>query len=236
MSIRSARLVLLLAAFVPVTLFASAQARDQYTAVIPPHATYRGLTYGEWTAQWWQSVFATPVEGASHPLITGGGFDGENGIVFLSAPVAPVGSPSATISITIPSGSPLFFPIVAVECSVFEPPPFHGDDEVSLRACANDLLGFVSEVSVEIDGAPANAARVESPLFQWGPLPLDNVLGAPEGTTSDAISAGYFLMLPPLNVGVHHIAVSGTIEAFGLAVDAEFVVTVEPGGKSNGPS
>ena len=176
MSIRSPRLFLLLAALAPVSLFASVQGGDQSARVIPLHGTFRGLTYGEWSAEWWQAAFATPVEGGGHPLITGAAFDGEDGIVFLSAPVAPAGSPTATISYTVPSGTPLFFPIVAVECSVFEPPPFHGENEASLRACANDLLDFVSDVSAEIDGGPANAHRVESPLFQWGPLPMRSAL------------------------------------------------------------
>jgi len=39
---------------------------------------------------------------------------------------------------------------------VFEPPPFHGDDEASLRACANDLLDLASDVYAEIDGRPVN--------------------------------------------------------------------------------
>jgi hypothetical protein len=228
MSIRSARLFLLLSALAPVGLFASVQGGDQNTVDIPAHGTFRGLTFGEWTAEWWQAVLATPVEGGSHPLTTSGAVDGEKGVVFLAGPVEPAGSPTATSSITIPSGTPLFSPIVTVECSTFEPPPFHGDDEASLRTCANDLLDFVSDVSAEIDGRPANGTRVESPLFQWGPLPADNVFGAPEGTTSDAVAAGYVLMLPPLSVGVHHIAVRATIEAFGLAVDSEVTVTVVP--------
>ena len=37
-------------------------------------------------------------------------------------------------------------------------------------------------------------------------------------------------MLPPLSVGVHQIIVRAKIDAFGLAVDTEFIVNVEPRG------
>ena len=228
MSIGPARLFLLVAAFAPVGVFAAAGGEDGNNKAIPPHATFRGLTYAEWTATWWQAAFAAPVASGSHPLFTGGAFDGEAGAVFLSAPVLPEGSPTAMISMAVPSGTPVFFPIITAECSVYEEPPFHGEDEPELRACADGLVDLVTDVSVTIDGQPAAPHRVQSPLFQWGPVPADNFLGAPEGTISDAVSDGYFLMLPPLNVGVHHIAVSATIVPFGLAVDAEFIITVTP--------
>jgi hypothetical protein len=234
MSIRSARLFLLLAALASLSLIASAQGGNQNPGVIPRVAKYQGLTYGEWTAEWWQAAFAIPVEDGSHPLLAGGAFEGENAIVFLTAPVVPAGSPTTTVPVTVQSGTRLFFPILSVECSVFEPPPFHGDDEASLRACANDLLDLASDVYAEIDGRPVNdldTYRVESPLFRWGPLPAGNILGGPEGTESDAVSAGYYLMLHPLSVGVHQIIVRATIDDFGLAVDTEFIINVEPRGQ-----
>lgn len=231
---RSARLFPLLAALALVSVSAAAQGGSQNPDVIPPIAKYQGLTYGEWTAEWWQAAFAVPIVDGSHPLITGGAFEGENAMVFLTAPVVPAGSPTITIPVTVQPGTRLFFPIVSVECSVFEPPPFHGDDEASLRACANDLLDLASDVYAEIDGRPLNdldVYRAESALFGWGPLPAGNILGAPEGTVSDAVSAGYYLMLHPLSVGMHQIIVRATIDDFGLAVDAEFIINVEPPGR-----
>ena len=55
-----------------------------------------------------------------------------------------------------------------------------------------------------------------------------NVLGLPPGTQSDAVAAGYGLLLSPLSVGVHRITVRAAIPAFGIAVDAKFIVAVEP--------
>ena len=60
------------------------------------------------------------------------------------------------------------------------------------------------EVGSAIDGVPVRdvgAYRVESPLFVFGPLPEDNIFGAPVGTTSPAVDAGVYLLLAPLPPG-----------------------------------
>ena len=129
------------------------------------------------------------------------------------------------------AGTHLFVPIITVECSVAEAPPFHGEDEAELRACANGLLDLVSDPYAKIDGRPVEdpgAYRVESPLFRYGPLTADNVLGLPPGTQSDAVGAGYVLLLPPFSVGVHRIIVRANVADFGIAVDAEFIINVKP--------
>ena len=196
-----------------------------------PLGEYKGLTSGEWLAVWWQEVFATAIEDDSHPLFDGRVFGGKNGIVFLGAPVVPAGSPKVTIRGTVPAGTHLFVPIITVECSEAEPEPFKGEGEADLRTCANGLLDEVSDLDVRIDGRPMEnpgAYRVESPLFRYGPLTADNALSLPIATQSDAVGAGYVLLLPPLSVGVHRIRVRANVAAFGLATDAEFIINVEP--------
>lgn len=196
--------------------------------VIPPNAKYRGLTYGEWEAKWWQAAFAIPVADGAHPFFSGDPFGGEDGVVFL----AGLFGAGNVREITIPAGTPLFFPIINAECSVFEPPPFHGDDEAGLRDCANDHIDNTSGVFAVIDGRPVNdlgAYRVESPLFEWGPLPEDNILGAPGGTTSAAVDAGFYLLLAPLSVGRHEIHFGGTFGGdLSGEIDTTYVITVAP--------
>src|SRR5215203_942954 len=163
-----------------------------------PDTEYEGLTSGEWLAVWWQEVFATVVEKGSHPLIDGGAFEGSNRVVFLAGPVLPAGSPKATIRVTVPPGTHLVVPIITVDCSVAEAPPFHGENETELGACANGLLDEVLDPSAEIDGRLVEnpeAYRVATPLFRYSPLTADNVLGLPPGTQSDAVGAGYVLLL-----------------------------------------
>lgn len=143
----------------------------------------------------------------------------------------PEGSPTTVIRATIPTGTHLLLPIITVECSQAEPEPFHGEGEAELRICANGLLDAVADLAVTIDGAPVKhpgAHRVDSPLFRYGPLTADNYLGLPSATQSDAVGAGYVLLLPPLSPGVHRIAARASVPAFGIVSDAEFILTVRP--------
>src|SRR5262245_5336448 len=73
----------------------------------------------------------------------------QNGTVWFLAGV--FGAPEVR-TITIPSGIALFFPAANAECSLFEAPPFHGDDPTSLAACANAFLDGATNLFVEIDG------------------------------------------------------------------------------------
>ena len=113
-------------------------------------AQFNGLTAGEWLALWWQDQLGTPV-------VTGGAVDRKNGLRFLGAPLTPPGTPTVTVAVTVEPGTPLFLPIITVECSVAESDPFHGDDEAELRACANGNLDLAANLAVAIDGAPVTA-------------------------------------------------------------------------------
>jgi hypothetical protein len=196
--------------------------------VAPPNSSYRGFSYGEWAAMWWQTAIAIPVDDGDHPVFSGGAFEGPKGVMFLAGVFS---DEPAEIEIAIPAGTPLFFPIINAECSEFEPDPFHGDGEEELRECANDHIDNTSNVFAEIDGKPVKnlgAFRTESPLFTWGPVPADNIFGAPEGTTSDAVDAGYYLMVAPLSVGEHVIEFGGTFDHFGASINTRYLITVTP--------
>lgn len=214
-----------------------AYAAKSNPTIIPPDANYRGKSYGEWAASWWQALFAVPMDGDSHPYLNGGLFHvqtnakGKKGVAFLAA----VG-PSATIDVTIPAGTALFVPVINTECSVFEPDPYHGDDEASLRACANGHIDQTSGLNARLDGKRVQdleTYRVESPLFQWGPLPEGNLfaffgMDAPAGTTSDSVDAGVYLLIAPLPVGEHTLRVRGTFDDSGASIDTKFKIAVTP--------
>ena len=192
--------------------------------ISPPGSKPHGRSYGEWAAKWWQAAFQIPVVDGNHPLITGGAFGGDDGVLFLAGPLA------ADINLTI-AWTPLFFPVVNTECSVIEPDPFHGDDEAEMRACANCHIDNTSGLFAEIDGEEViflDAYRSESPLFVFGPLPADNIFGVEAGTTSPSVDAGVYLFLPPLSVGEHEIHFGGTFDEFGFSIDTTYHITVAP--------
>lgn len=92
---------------------------------------------------------------------------------------------------TVPVGKALFFPLINVECSTVEDPPFYGEDEESLLVRAT---GFkFSDVYAWIDGKRVKGLDdfdIVSPLFSFT-LPDDNVLGLDGGTNGHSVSYGY---------------------------------------------
>jgi hypothetical protein len=227
---RSARFWLLSVFFMAGVLVvspiaASAKSNAGNPGIIPPGAKYHGLSYGEWQAKWWQWVFSLPA--ANNPIIPGGDvLQGQSDHVWFLAGVFGI----EVRSITIPAGTALFLPIVNTECSTVEPPPFHGDNEAELRSCAKEFIDNTSDLAAEVDGVNVQnlaAYRHQSPLFTFGPLPEDNILGLPAGTTAQSVDDGIYLLLAPLSVGEHMIHFTGTFEVGGT-IDTTYNIIVMP--------
>ncbi len=133
----------LIAAIPAVTL-----AHDQDEHGIPPNVispgeTYYGMTYGDWSAAWWQYTIEAP-DGAIWSDDSSPNFDcayGKLSTISPSALATPVfflvggGGPNNTTvtrTCTVPKGKAIFFPIINVECSTMEnivPDP--------IKACSN---------------------------------------------------------------------------------------------------
>lgn len=93
----------------------------------------------------------------------------------------------------------MFVTIVGTECSTAEPPPFTGETEAELRACASADVDRYTGISVRIDGElvpDIGAYRASSPIFSVT-LPEHNVLGVLPGS-ANAVADGYQLLLAPL--------------------------------------
>lgn len=208
--------------------------------LVPPDQSYRGKTYAEWATTWWQTFFSIPIDDypdgcAAHPQTAGGIFPDQGRVRFLSG----IGG-GATIPVTIKAGTALFFPVINVECSTIEPPPFHGDNEAELRACADGFIDRTTGRFATIDGVPVenlDAFRVESPssqLFTFGPLPEHNalqcnqVVAALGGTTAESVDSGVYLLLKPLSVGSHTVHFGGTFTDVSFTVDTTYEITVTP--------
>jgi hypothetical protein len=174
-------------------------------------------------------MLTIPVVNGKHPYITEEPFDGGQGMMFLFDVSGG--------SVTIPSDTALFFSLSAFECSVLEPPPCHGDDEPSLRACAvgKSNRAFAGQQSASINGVPVenlDSYRFETPMFEFGPLPENNLfqffdLDAPAGTKSFSVSDGMFLLVEPLSPGTHTIRFR--VPNNGVSATYRITVTPKPG-------
>jgi hypothetical protein len=191
----------------------SIEAKNENPTVLPPNSKAFGKSYGEWSAAFWKWLYSMPTN--AHPLFeTADCSQSQVGKVwFLGGTFVVAETDTGAVEGTadrdceVPTGTALFFPIVNLECNEFAG---DGTGEEGLRACANkygDLIN-VDDLSAEIDGVKIDnlqAYRVDSPAFEWGPLPENNVLGAEAGTTSLSVGDGYYLLLAPLSSGKHTI-------------------------------
>ncbi|MFN8473235.1 MAG: hypothetical protein U0822_13690 [Anaerolineae bacterium] len=215
-----------------------AQAQDKRTLplILPPDQSVWGMTYGQWSALWYQWMFRIPVHNPPvstgklyHPLYVDKRVNcgiGQSGNVwFLGGTFTTVDTGggnalgTADRTCTIPADTWLFFPIMNAECSSVEG---NGTTQEALTQCAADLRNAITKqtLSLEIDGTSVpNLYRyqVASPMFSIGPLPQDNVLAAATGATGNAVSDGYYVMVKPLSLGAHQIHFAAT--AAGTTTD-----------------
>jgi hypothetical protein len=216
-------------AVLSLTGVAAAKAGSTTPGVVPPQARVHGLSYGEWSARWWQWTLGVPAPDNPGLDPTGDkcGVAQTGHVWFLAFGVPPLTERTCRV----PTGTFLFAVVLANECSTLEPPPFHGDNEAELRACAT--AGFeaisVGMFSVTLDGRPVEDLaqyRTISPLFSIT-LPADNIYGLPPGT-GYSVSDGIFLMLHPLSVGTHRLEMHFELPFFGGTLDENYTLIVEP--------
>jgi hypothetical protein len=205
--------------------------------VLPPNSHPQGLTYGEWSARWWQYAVSVP------------GVPGQD--VFNHCPAEPSGHvwflegtmtavPPPTRSCTVPSGTMILFPIINAEWSVVEaqanggacfiPAIPSGTSEPALRACAKAAMDLVTVVEADVDGVPlqgltppSSPYRVQSPLFTFTAVPGN--LFVPAGP-SQSVSDGYWIMLTPLSKGTHIVHFHGEAPSLPFTIDTTYNLTI----------
>jgi hypothetical protein len=193
--------------------FAWAQAPTSNTssssnpAIFPPDSQPYGITYGEWTAKWWQWAHSIPT--ANNPQLDQTGKDcaqaqNQTGPVWF---LAGTSGGSAERTCTIPAGKAILLPIVN---------SFYlrdaGETKEEMLAGAKEPIDKVTTLEASVDGTPLQNLsnyRIQSPFFN-ATLPNDNVLGVPEGTYLE-VADGYWAFLEPLPLGQHEIRLHGVI-------------------------
>jgi hypothetical protein len=212
----------------------ASMAQQQGTVqIVPPSAKFRGKTYSEWAASFWQWMMALPLEG--HPAIDDPAFvfgAGQSGSVwYWAAPDGPL-----TRTVTLAQGKALFLTIRDVETSTLEEPPFFGATEAEQRANSKFFADHIVNVFCVIDGVPVQnlqGFRFSTPQFRFT-APTPWIFGA-VGGTGTAVGDGYFLMLTSIPKGTHTIHYGGTFhfepgelgdEAFDFPKDITIQLTV----------
>jgi hypothetical protein len=245
-----------LIAFSSTTAFAQ-KGGNANPGVIPPNSGQ----YADLSAQWWQWALGQPVTNnpaTTNPLLDTTGVAAHNGQpqqgnVFFLAGLISLSSglvAKAERTITIPTGTRLFFPILNSEAdNVGVSPPL---SVAELRVGAAFLPNSVTSLFASIDGVPLqnlSAYRAISPVFSFT-LPPNNVAGNSvnlyyaltggainvSGTQTPAVADGFYLLLTPLTPGHHDLHFGGTtqiLDANGnpatFELDITYHITVTPG-------
>ncbi|PWU78752.1 MAG: hypothetical protein DLM72_21135 [Candidatus Nitrosopolaris wilkensis] len=177
-------------------------------SVYPLDSKPYGLSYGQWTAKWWQWTLSIPKH-----VNPGGDTTGKDCTLKQSGPVwflSGTFGGSATRVCTIPSGKPILLPLINAECDYKAKPNLKTESQ--LLACGKSENEGITGLDATIDGVKTQGLsnfRVQSPLFNMTYIP-NNINGAPTGTTQ-GISDGYWVMLKPLLVGDHIIHIAGSV-------------------------
>jgi hypothetical protein len=192
--------------------------------VFPPNSHPYGLTYGQWSTEWWQWAVSIPSSNSPITDTTGENCDvNQQGKVWFLAGTTgnPINKPVMR-TCTIPVGKAILFPIINGECSTAEG---NGDTEAELRACAKSQMDGVTFLQASIDGVPLKNLkmfRAVSPLYKFTAVE-DNPFGIPAGTTN-SVADGFWVMLPPLRPGTHTISFGGSIGSFSTSVEYELEI------------
>ena len=215
----------LIATIITLALISTSLAGGPKPRTMPVQSHAFGKTYAEWSAAWWQWALSIPSD--HHPLTdTADCSTGQSGPVWFLG--GYFGSTTAARHCNIPPGKALFFPILNVECSTLEPPPFYGSNEQELSDCAKSFVDPAVNLFAEIDGVAVRNLgqyRTQSPLFSFS-VPEPNVLFVAGPAIGQSVSDGYYLLVPPLPVGEHTLHFGGTFPQFDFTIDVTYNITV----------
>ncbi len=191
-------------------------------AVSPELDSFSGRSYGELTAAWWQWVYSFPA--SQSPQTQQGAVDcslSQSGPIWFLAASA-TGTDTYVRSCTVPHQKALFFPVLNSSW-VNEP----GED-VTVAEKRDILDGVISDLrpgifadfglpgsracrlEVKLDGEITTLSvptvRVQSPPFAASKVPGH--------VDPEAISDGFWVLLPPLSPGAHVLRIKGAFCEF----------------------
>lgn len=189
--------------------------------VVPGDVKAYGLTYGEWSAEWWKWTYGAP-EG-SNPVkndLTGAICDfGQSGDAWFLA--GSFGISGVVRTCTVPAGKAIFYPVINsawIDC------PNSPDEDLTEQEVRDIMAQFTGAgdlacvVDSEVDGISVvgpnhPAVRTQSPVFTMM-LPENHIVGGcdppiPPGPTGRLVSEGHWIMLAPLSAGDHTLYLRG---------------------------
>jgi hypothetical protein len=221
------RSLVALTAVTACALAAAPQAAAAPATVMPTRPSPFTVSYHAWAAAWW--TWALTLTHAQQTVITGtGAVDcsiGQNGQVWFIGWSRT--NSAVDRSCSVPAGTALFLPVIAEAGTTGGAGNPITPQE--LRQATTHDIDDASHLFARVDGVRIrhlSRFRAVTPFFYTRMLRND-ILDLPEGTLISAIGDGYWLMISPLDPGVHHLRVAGTIH--GDTRDVRYTINVTAG-------
>jgi hypothetical protein len=187
-----------------------------------------GKTYPQFAAGWLEWALAIPV--STNPILDNDGSFGaigQSGKVWYLA--GNLGG-TTTRSLTVPSGTALFFPLVN---NFWVNTPETGDEpwspawEAQVRQLLASTVDGAHSLSLEVDGVPSATVQSLRVASRVGTcvLPAENIVSPlANAGPHECVGDGYWALLEPLKVGQHTIRFTGGFGDFSLDVTYNLTV------------
>jgi hypothetical protein len=183
-----------------------------------------GLTYGQWTVEWWRWFLSTPK--SINPVVDESGeFASVNqpaeDVWFLAGKVANEQLSFPKRFCRIPSSYSILFPVINCEVNRLEFPELTTYSEL-IRKVESDENTIVHKECM-VDGKLVPVQRIKSdPIVFEVKIDKDNAYGVADGGITLAAADGYWVFLRPLPVGKHNIYFRGSCENGRLNSGADY--------------
>lgn len=186
---------------------------------LPVTATADGTTQADLSRNWWQ--WAASFDDADSPVADRTGErcgNGQSGAVWFLA--GTYGSNAVHRTCRVPAGKQLFFPLINY---VVMPRYDHSIPCKEARLTAHEITDSAMGLFAELDGRSFSDLAAHRVATTECFNVAARAAGAPD--LSPSASDGYWLLLPPLPAGTHHLRFGGSLPS--LRQDLEYTLIVE---------
>jgi hypothetical protein len=190
-----------------------------------PESGAHGLSYGQWTAKWWQWLISIASE-VNPALDEIGNYAGMNqndpNVWFLAG---TLGGKAVERNSIVPAGKSILFPVINYEMNPLEKPEL--ETKIDLIKHVKEDIDDILNLEAIIDGQRIPIFRVQSePELFTLKIPENNIFQVPSGGTTQATSDGYWIFLKPLGHGNHEIYFAASCSAGSRNVKTSYHLTV----------
>jgi hypothetical protein len=188
-----------------------------------------GVSYGKWTARWWQWFLSTP-RSINPVLDETGRFAHVNqpakDVWFLAGKLADKNRRLPMRFCKVPTGRSILFPVINCEANPLEYTDLMSDQDLIDRV-KNDEDTIIKKECF-VDGAQISTQRIKSdPSVFNVKIDEDNSVNVEGGQITRASADGYWVFLKPLPWGEHIISFEGSCEYGELNTGANYRIEIK---------